>query len=234
MSTCSRLDLETLGSWRTMPNNFPSTREAYLQKVVYENNPSDHETWPIRCHVRIHINFTPILHSHTHSVGPSSGVWWCELGPTPPFHQWECLKCNNGQGLSASYVKWPSRADHIGRFQHHPSASPAIIIMWKVVGQHLFLNLIPGNFIAGTKQKVWCDRGMTGRSHGAVLTPSVGTSDCNSGKKMVGYHLFLNLILNNFTAETKRKAWCNVREEPKASVLSAHKICDLAYKILKV
>jgi hypothetical protein len=26
----------------------------------------------------------------------------------------------------------------------------------------------------------------------------------------------------------------NVREEPKASVLSAYKICDLAYKILKV
>ena len=27
---------------------------------------------------------------------------------------------------------------------------------------------------------------------------------------------------------------CNVREEPKASVLSTYKICDLAYKILKV
>jgi hypothetical protein len=26
----------------------------------------------------------------------------------------------------------------------------------------------------------------------------------------------------------------NVREEPKASVLSTYKICDLAYKILKV
>jgi len=26
----------------------------------------------------------------------------------------------------------------------------------------------------------------------------------------------------------------NVRQEPKASVLSAYKICDLAYKILKV
>jgi len=29
-------------------------------------------------------------------------------------------------------------------------------------------------------------------------------------------------------------AWSNVREEPKASVLSTYKICDLAYKILKV
>ena len=30
------------------------------------------------------------------------------------------------------------------------------------------------------------------------------------------------------------RALTNVREEPKASVLSAYKICDLAYKILKV
>ena len=33
--------------------------------------------------------------------------------------------------------------DHTGRFRHHPSASPAIIVR-KVVGQHLFLNIIPG------------------------------------------------------------------------------------------
>ena len=37
----------------------------YLQEMVYENTPSDHETWSIRCHVGIHVNFTFILHSHT-------------------------------------------------------------------------------------------------------------------------------------------------------------------------
>ena len=42
---------------------------------------------------------------HTYSVGPSSVVWSNELGPAPPFHQWECLKCN-GHGLSVSCVKW--------------------------------------------------------------------------------------------------------------------------------
>ena len=29
------------------------------------NNPSDHETWSIRCHVGIHVDFTSILHSLT-------------------------------------------------------------------------------------------------------------------------------------------------------------------------
>ena len=51
--------------------------------------------------------------------------------------------------------------DHSDRFKHHPSASPAIIV-WKLVDQHLFLNLIPINFMAGTWQKVWCDRPMSG------------------------------------------------------------------------
>ena len=43
------------------------------------------------------------------------------------------------------------------RFLHHPSASPAVT-MWKVVGQHLFLNIIPNDFIARTGWKVCCDR----------------------------------------------------------------------------
>ena len=35
----------------------------YLQEVVFENNPSDHETWSIWCHVGIHVDFTSILYS---------------------------------------------------------------------------------------------------------------------------------------------------------------------------
>jgi hypothetical protein len=43
----------------------------------------------------------------------------------------------------------------------------------------------------------------------------------------------------NMSSAVKRRSLrphvpTNVREEPKASVLSAYKICDLAYKILKV
>ena len=34
-------------------------------KWVWNNNPSEHETWFIRCHVGIHVDFTSILHSHT-------------------------------------------------------------------------------------------------------------------------------------------------------------------------
>jgi hypothetical protein len=49
--------------------------------------------------------------------------------------------------------------DHTGHFWHRPSTFPAIII-WKVVSQHLFLNIIPNNSIARTGRKVSCDRGL--------------------------------------------------------------------------
>jgi hypothetical protein len=39
--------------------------EVYLQEVVFENSPSDHETSSIGCHVGIHVDFTSILHSLT-------------------------------------------------------------------------------------------------------------------------------------------------------------------------
>ena len=46
-------------------HGLPVLREPYLQEVVFENNPSDHEIWIVWCHVRIHIDFTSILHSYT-------------------------------------------------------------------------------------------------------------------------------------------------------------------------
>ena len=78
--------------------------QAYLQEVIFENNPSDHETWSIWCHVGLHINFTSILHSLTMLVPQA----YCEanLDQLCLFHQWECLKCN-GHGLSVLRVKWP-------------------------------------------------------------------------------------------------------------------------------
>jgi hypothetical protein len=57
---------------------------------VFENNPSDHETWSIRCHAGIPCK----LHIHrafTYSVGPSSVVW-SELGPAPPFPPMRALE----------------------------------------------------------------------------------------------------------------------------------------------
>jgi len=36
---------------------FPVLCEAYLQEVVIEISPSDHETWSIRCQVGIHKTF---------------------------------------------------------------------------------------------------------------------------------------------------------------------------------
>ena len=47
----------------------------------------------------------------------------------------------------------------MSRSWHHQSTSPAVIV-WKVVGQHLSLNIIPNSFKSGTGRKNWCDRGM--------------------------------------------------------------------------
>ena len=46
------------------------------------------------------------------------------------------------------------RADHTGHIWHHPSASLAVI-MWKVVDQHVFMNIIPNNFTFGTRTEIF-------------------------------------------------------------------------------
>ena len=56
------------------------------------------------------------------------------------------------------------RADHTGQFRHHLSKSSAIIVR-KAVGHQLFLKVIPSNFTARTKWKVWCDLGMSLRNN---------------------------------------------------------------------
>ena len=67
-------------------HGLPVSCQAYLQKVVFENNPSDHETWSMRCHVGIHVDFTSIMHSHTLSVPQAQ----CEanLDRLHLSHQW--------------------------------------------------------------------------------------------------------------------------------------------------
>ena len=45
--------------------DLPIMCQAYLQEVVFENSPSEHETRSIRCHVGIHVDFTSILQSRT-------------------------------------------------------------------------------------------------------------------------------------------------------------------------
>ena len=64
-----------------------------------ENSPSDHKTWSIWCHGRIHIDFTSILHFLTCSVKRT----WTQLHHV---HQSDCSKCN-GHGAQVSCMKWP-------------------------------------------------------------------------------------------------------------------------------
>jgi hypothetical protein len=75
-----------------------------LQEVVFENNPSDHETWSIWCHMGIHVDNYIHLASHTPLVPHAQRE--ANLVRLHLFHQCECLKCN-GHGLSVPCVKWP-------------------------------------------------------------------------------------------------------------------------------
>ena len=57
--------------------------------------------------------------------------------------------------LTDNSIAW--RADHINHFWHHLLSSP-VVIVWIVVGQHLFLTIIPIIFMVRTGRLVWCDR----------------------------------------------------------------------------
>ena len=87
--------------------------------------------------------------------------------------QWHLQSENyNGWKHSGKHVGWG--VDHTGQFRHHTLTSPAVIV-WKVVDQHLFLNIIPINFMAGTGRKVWCDRDMRACLKWIPCWKSIGT-----------------------------------------------------------
>jgi hypothetical protein len=95
--------------------------------------------------------------------------------PTNTTSRWVLSMSNIGtmarRVLVVSY-KWISWGiDHTDRFWHHPLTSPAVIL-WKVVGQDLFFNIIPNNFTIGTDRRVWCDRGMSLRNNWLKLETS--------------------------------------------------------------
>jgi hypothetical protein len=87
--------------WSAMVSQFcvRSTFKRWFLKGVQVTMTHIH-SMPCRnpCRLYMHLAFT-------YSVGPSSVVW-SELGPAPPFHQWECSKCT-GHELAVSCVKWP-------------------------------------------------------------------------------------------------------------------------------
>ena len=154
-------------------------RQAYLQEAVFENNASDHETWSIRCHVEIlvdftvHLAFTYILHR---PLKHSSSVKEANLDRL--FHERECLKCSNDHGLSTSCV-WRS-----GPSAHHtklqpcpagclaPTASFITTIGWQItsgIWRHL-RKLTPSSIVALEECRRYgkCSeihKGKTGRSH---------------------------------------------------------------------
>lgn len=60
-------------------------------------------------------------------------------------------------------VHWPRlfmRTNHTIHLWHHVSTN-LTVILWKMVGQYLILNIVPNNFMVGTGWKVWCDQPMS-------------------------------------------------------------------------
>jgi hypothetical protein len=71
--------------------------------------------------------------------------------------------------------------DHTIHFWHHMPTSLAVIV-WKVVGQHLFMYIVSNNFMVGIGREVWCDRNMRGWSHQPIQIPSINNSNYNNVK----------------------------------------------------
>ena len=113
---------------------------------------------------------SPILHVKTPNPHP---YWYNMVGCTGGgllgclcISTFFCNITDNEQGGPTANYGWRGwGADHTDQFRHRPLASPAVIVR-KVVGQHLFLNIIPSNFTVGSGRKVWCDRGMSLKNYG--------------------------------------------------------------------
>ena len=71
---------------------------------------------------------------------------------------WPTTFCTKAGDVDGWCYKWPVWLTP--QLWYHPLASPNVI-EWKVVGQHLFLNIIPNNLMVETGQFFWYDQGMT-------------------------------------------------------------------------
>ena len=83
----------------------------------------------------------------------------------PKLKSWRSSNQCDNPHLGRFFKKSPDDlwgVEHTNHLWHHPSTSLAVI-MWKVMGQHLFLDIIPNNFTVGTGRKVWCDQAMNQR-----------------------------------------------------------------------
>jgi hypothetical protein len=112
--------------------------------------------------------------SHWPHMAPSVGISSChsvESGGLPSISR---LKPD---GKFCVIKAWG--VDHTSHLRHRPLASPDVIV-WKLVGQHLFLNIISFDFKVGTGGKFWCDHGTRDKLHQPLLPLSVRVSGCNS------------------------------------------------------
>ena len=103
-----------------------------------------------------HVNMQPVglIYSHPGCdvfgrVGCILGSfynWILNLCPPPKKKQkklnWLDLETLGSRPIMPKHLPKHWGADHTGQSRHHPSAS-LVVVVWKVVGLHLFLNMIP-------------------------------------------------------------------------------------------
>jgi hypothetical protein len=75
---------------------------------------------------------------------------------------------NNYGATKLGHVPNPWGVDYTHHYWQCLLASPSVRV-WKMMGEHLYINIPPNNVTAGTGRKRWCDQGMRGWSHRPLL-----------------------------------------------------------------
>ena len=141
-------------SWRRQENH-----QSFLEESIeYTSNEWEQNRKMSTCNQPVGFRITGILTNYAqtlpgHCLTDVARVWIDGGKFDGVFHLVHAtIPCTKLTKLSGT--------DHTRQFRHHPSASSAVIVR-KVAGHHLFLNIILSNFTARTEREVWCDRGIS-------------------------------------------------------------------------
>ena len=99
--------------------------------MVFENNPSDYETWSVQCQVGIQVDFTSILHSHMadHILSLQAFQWDPDMLESTGREESRCpigdVNRNHPRHVRPSPSKWMmGRRQHL---QHTEVAFPLVM-----------------------------------------------------------------------------------------------------------
>ena len=186
ISPCNRLMLETVGSRPIMPKNLLrrclQSLDANMPIMFTITHPNDivvmnNRPWQLRRSLA-----SPVVRVWK-VVGLASILKIIPNNFMARTGQETLVWSGHEPGVRGIEFWGSWGVDHTGQFRQHPSAS-LVVIVWKVVCQHLFLNMIPNNFMARTGWKVWCDWGMN-------LVPQENSGHNWSGSQCCNFQVLL-------------------------------------------